>query len=198
MQIGFIRHGLTEWNALGRIQGHSDIPLNEEGRNQAQLLASRLKNEPYHWNALITSSLSRARETGEIIASALEIPLLEPDDQLKERAYGQVEGLTQAEREEKWGKEWHLLDLGQESDEALKLRAIAFMEVIWAKYHDRNLLVVSHGGFLAQLYKALYQDQYTERIGNLSLTILERTDLDWTPLLYNCTKHLLQQTDVPS
>lgn len=198
MLIGLIRHGLTDWNAVGKIQGHSDIPLNEEGRRQARLLAKRLKEEPYHWDGLITSSLSRAKETGEIIASALQLPLLEPDDRLRERAYGQVEGMTQSEREEKWGINWNLLDLGQESDEALQLRGLAFMETIWSDNRNKNLLIVTHGGFLANLYKALYQGKYTERIGNLSLSILQREGADWTPLLYNCTKHLQEKRECNS
>ncbi|MDP4096632.1 histidine phosphatase family protein [Paenibacillus sp. P96] len=191
MLLGLIRHGLTDWNVLGRIQGQSDIPLNEEGRKQARLLGARLQKEPYKWNAVVTSSLSRAQETGEIIASMLGIEILEPDARLMERSFGQAEGLTQAEREEKWGVDWHLLELGQESDEAMRLRGLAFLHAVWEENRDRNLLVISHGAFLAQMFKALYEDKYTERIGNLSLTILERQDIDWAPVLYNCTKHLL-------
>ncbi|WP_150271134.1 histidine phosphatase family protein [Paenibacillus tepidiphilus] len=192
MLIGLIRHGLTDWNAVGRIQGQSDIPLNDEGRRQAEVLGDRLLQEPYQWDYCITSSLSRAAETGEIIAGKLNIPLLEPDQRIRERAYGQVEGLTALERETKWGKDWNLLELGQESDEQLQLRGLAFLEDLTVRYPDKNVLVVSHGGFLAQLYTALYKDKYTERIGNLSLTILEKKELDWNPLLYNCTRHLLQ------
>ncbi|MFB5265953.1 histidine phosphatase family protein [Paenibacillus enshidis] len=191
MLIGLIRHGLTDWNVLGRIQGQSDIPLNEEGREQARLLGMRLQKEPYQWDAVVTSGLSRARETGEIIASMLGIELLEPDVRLNERSFGQVEGLTQAERENKWGADWHLLELGQESEEAMRRRGLTFLKALWEENRDRNLLVVSHGAFLAQLFTALYEDKHSERIGNLSLTILERQDMEWSPVLYNCTKHLL-------
>ncbi len=192
MLIGLIRHGLTDWNAIGKIQGQSDIPLNDEGRMQAEMLGDRLLQESYRWDYCITSTLSRAAETGKIIADKLGIPLLEPDHRIRERAYGQVEGLTATEREEKWGKEWNLMSLGQETDEQLQARALAFMEDISAQYPDRNVLVVSHGGFLAQLYIALYKDKYSERIGNLSLTILEKKEREWNPLLYNCTRHILQ------
>lgn len=193
MLIGLIRHGLTDWNAEGRIQGQSDIPLNDEGRRQAEMLGDRLLQETYRWDYCITSSLSRAAETGKIIAAKLGIPLLEPDERIRERAYGQVEGMTAAQREEKWGKDWNLLPLGQESDEQLQARALAFMEEIAAHYPDKNILVISHGGFLAQLYIALYKDKYSERLGNLSLTILEKKEKEWNPLLYNCTRHILQQ-----
>lgn len=192
MMIGLIRHGLTDWNMLGKIQGQSDIPLNDEGRRQAKLLGERLSREAYPWDFLISSKLSRAEETGRIIASELGIPVLEPDSRLNERSFGQVEGLTLTERESKWGREWHLQELGQEKDEEIQARGLAFMEDMWNTYPDKNMLVISHGGFLAQLYRSLYQDRYTERIGNLSLTILEKKDLEWVPLLYNCTRHLLE------
>lgn len=192
MLIGLIRHGLTDWNAIGKIQGQSDIPLNDVGRMQAEMLGDRLLQEPYRWDYCITSTLSRAAETGKIIADKLGIPILEPDHRIRERAYGQVEGLTAAEREEKWGKDWDLMQLGQETDEQLQARALAFMEDISAQHPDRNVLVISHGGFLAQLYIALYKDKFSERIGNLSLTILEKKEREWNPLLYNCTRHILQ------
>lgn len=192
MLIGLIRHGLTDWNAIGKIQGQSDIPLNDEGRMQAEMLGDRLLQEPYRWDYCITSTLSRAAETGKIIADKLGIPILEPDHRIRERAYGQVEGLTAAEREKKWGKDWDLMQLGQETDEQLQARALAFMEDISAQHPDRNVLVISHGGFLAQLYIALYKDKFSERIGNLSLTILEKKEREWNPLLYNCTRHILQ------
>ena len=193
MLIGFVRHGLTDWNAVGKIQGQTDIPLNDEGRLQAKMLGERLKNEPYRWDYIITSGLSRAEETGSILASILNIPMLEPDIRLRERAYGLVEGLTADERETRYGKDWKQLDLGQEKDLDLQARGMAFMEEMWSKYPDKNMLVVSHGGFLAQLYGSLYKDQVVERIGNLSLTILEKKEIDWIPLLFNCTRHLMEE-----
>ncbi|MGN7761801.1 histidine phosphatase family protein [Paenibacillus sp. 22594] len=192
MLIGLIRHGLTDWNAEGRIQGQSDIPLNDEGRRQAEMLGDRLLQETYRWDFCITSSLSRAAETGSIVAAKLGIPMLEPDDRIRERAYGQVEGMTAVQREEKWGMDWNQLSLGQETDDQLQARALAFMEEIAERYPEKNILVISHGGFLAQLYIALYKDKYSERLGNLSLTILEKKGKEWNPLLYNCTRHILQ------
>lgn len=191
MLVGLIRHGLTDWNAIGRIQGQSDIPLNDEGRRQAGLLGKRLKEEgEYRWDFVLTSNLSRARETGEILAETLGIPLYDPDSRLMERSFGQVEGMTLVERETLWGKEWDRNDLGQEKDEEIRQRALSFMSDLAERYPDNNVLVVSHGGLLAQLYIALYQEKCQERIGNLSLTILERNELSWDLRLYNCTRHL--------
>ena len=192
MRIGLIRHGITDWNALGKIQGQTDIPLNDEGREQAVALGERLREESYTWDYVISSGLTRADETGSIIASILSIPVMEPDERLLERSFGQVEGFTAEQREKKWGKDWNQLDLGQEKNEDIQVRGLAFLEDMWERYPDRNILVISHGAFLAQLYIAMYNDIYTERIGNLSLTILEKEDLNWKPLLYNCSRHLLK------
>lgn len=192
MRIGLIRHGLTDWNALGRIQGHSDIPLNDEGRRQAQRLAERLatESEAVQWDFIVASELSRAQETAQIIADRLHIPLLEPDQRLKERAFGQVEGLTWQEREEKWGADWETLELGQEKIEDIQARGMEFLNHTIEQYPEQNILVVSHGGFLSQLFTLLLKEAHTERIGNLSLTILERTEQEWTTILYNNIQHL--------
>lgn len=192
MIVGLIRHGLTDWNAAGKIQGQSNIPLNDEGRKQAVKLAERLKHESdmQSWDFVITSGLSRAQETGSIIADILDIPLYDPDSRLMERAFGQVEGLTSEERETLWGKDWNTLDLGQEKDEDIRKRALAFMAELHERYPDKRILVVSHGALLAQLYIALYDNKYTDRIGNLSLTIVEKKEQHWDLLLYNCTRHL--------
>ncbi|KAA8751383.1 MULTISPECIES: histidine phosphatase family protein [Paenibacillus] len=194
MRIGLIRHGLTDWNAAGRIQGQTDIPLNGEGREQAERLGRRLLKEEYQWDYIITSGLSRAQETGEIISKLLNVPLLEPDARLKERAFGQIEGLTSEERVARWGQAWETLDLGQEQIADIQIRALAFLEDLWSAYPDQNVLIVTHGAFLANLLTALFKDRYTERIGNLSLTILEKERDDWSPLLYNCTRHLSLDT----
>ncbi|WP_223066643.1 histidine phosphatase family protein [Paenibacillus caui] len=190
MIVGLIRHGLTDWNAIGKIQGRSDIPLNNEGRRQAKLLADRLVQEPLKWDFVITSGLSRAQETGEIIAEALKIPVYDPDSRLLERSFGKAEGLTQSERESLWGKEWDMQELGQEKESEVQSRALAFMADLAKRFPHSNVLVVTHGGLLAQLYMGLYKSKYKERIGNLSLSILEKQEAEWEIVLFNCTKHL--------
>ncbi|MCL9662865.1 histidine phosphatase family protein [Paenibacillus hunanensis] len=190
MRIGLIRHGLTDWNALGRIQGHSDIPLNEEGRQQASKLAERLATEHIEWDHIVSSSLERAHETARIIAERLNIPLLEPDERLKERGFGQIEGMTWEEREAKWGADWETVELGQEPLDVLQGRAMDFLEASWQQFPNHNILVVSHGGLLSQLFKLLMQERHTERVGNLSLTVLEREADAWNTVLYNNSDHL--------
>ena len=71
MKICLIRHGETDWNVIGKLQGREDIPLNENGKIQAQYCGKALKNMV--WTTIITSPLSRARQTAEIIAGVLNI-----------------------------------------------------------------------------------------------------------------------------
>ncbi len=127
-RIGWIRHGRTEWNALGKIQGQTDIPLNEEGIRQARALAERLAADGMHWDGVVSSHLSRARETARIIAEKLEIPLLEPDERLQERYFGEIEGTTEQERISRWGEQWRQTYEGQESDELVRARGFGFFE----------------------------------------------------------------------
>lgn len=89
------RHGQTAWNALGRLQGHTDIPLDEVGRGQARALADALADAGV--TAIWSSDLGRARQTAEIVAAALALPAPTLDPDLRERRFGALEGLTRDE-----------------------------------------------------------------------------------------------------
>ena len=103
--VGFVRHGITEWNVEGRAQGQTDIPLNEDGRKQAAALADRLLSKE-GWDVIASSDLKRARETAEIIARRLHIGEIVFDERLREIHCGLIEGLTVEERVAKWGEDW--------------------------------------------------------------------------------------------
>ena len=90
-----VRHGETDWNAEGRLQGHTDRPLNEHGRNQAKELADRLAGEGA--DAIYASDLARAKETAEIVGARLGLPVM-IDADLREKNWGNWEGLTGDER----------------------------------------------------------------------------------------------------
>ena len=90
-----VRHGETDWNAEGKLQGHTDRPLNDYGRRQAQILADRLAKEKI--DAVYASDLCRARETAEILGERLGLAVgVDPD--LREKNWGSWEGLTSDER----------------------------------------------------------------------------------------------------
>jgi Fructose-2,6-bisphosphatase len=188
--LGLVRHGQTDWNARGILQGQTDIPLNEEGMAQAKLLAGRLQREEAIWDAVVTSDLKRAFMTGKLIADALGIPLLPPDARLRERSFGEAEGTTEEERLRRWGPGWRELELGVESDSAIRRRGREAVEQLTEADRHRRLLVVSHGSFIAQLLQELCSGLTDSRLGNLSYSVLERRDSSWHPLLHNCTKHL--------
>jgi probable phosphoglycerate mutase len=185
--IGLIRHGSTEWNKLGKMQGQLDTELTDEGRAQARLLGLRMKNET--WTGILSSDLSRARETAEIISAISGIPIQGFDARLRERSFGQVEGTTQQERIERWGMNWKQIDLGGESDQQVMARWFDFAEEMTGKKSGEKLLIVSHGGYIVQILRSLSMEQ-EEFLQNTSLTILQRVESSWDLVLYNCLVHL--------
>ena len=91
------RHGQTDWNLLGKIQGQTDIKLNDTGRNQAKETGMQIQNEKI--DLIITSPLKRAKETAEIINKNFNVSIIE-DDRLLERKYGRNEGSTKEDIQE--------------------------------------------------------------------------------------------------
>lgn len=93
----FVRHCLTDWNVAGRFQGRTDIPLNAEGRGQAQALAA-LFAPPFRLDRIVSSPLARALQTAEAIAARHGLAPI-PDGRLAECGFGTLEGMTLAEIE---------------------------------------------------------------------------------------------------
>ena len=149
------RHGETEWNALGRLQGRTDIPLNEIGREQARALAGRLERERI--GSVTTSDLRRAVETGAIVADALGIPERHIDVDLQERSFGVFEGLTRDQCAEQHPEAWRawveqtITPAGAElRQDAVARMARALARVI-LRTGEGTALIVSHGGAMRLL-----------------------------------------------
>lgn len=135
-----MRHGETDWNAAGRLQGHTDRPLSDYGREQARRLAEEIAGEQF--DAIYASDLARARETAVILAQQLRLPVvLDPD--LREKDWGNWEGLTPAERLE--------VELVGESTEQHQKRMLAALGRIAAKYPYGRVIVVTHGGSMRRV-----------------------------------------------
>jgi len=156
-QIVLLRHGESTGNAQSRWQGQSDYPLTEKGRAQANALADRWKSEGVGFDLVFTSTLVRARETAEIIASALETQV-EMDDIWLERAIGEMEGLTAEELRRKpkppYVTPYDSIGGYGEGDWALYLRAGQALHGL-LKRPAGSYLIVSHGGLLNQLMNAI-------------------------------------------
>jgi broad specificity phosphatase PhoE len=104
-EIFIFRHGETDWNKEGRLQGHADIPLNENGRQQAQVLQDYFRDHPIE--VILCSDLGRAKETAEIARGQLQIPII-VDSRQRETKLGDAEGLTRAEIATQFHPEvWH-------------------------------------------------------------------------------------------
>jgi broad specificity phosphatase PhoE len=144
------RHGETDWNASGKLQGRTDIPLNDVGRAQARALAARLVGEPI--TSVTTSDLLRAGETGDIVAEALGVQARHIDADLRERSFGIFEGLTREECAVRYPDEWRawvdhtITPVGAEAREAAVLRMTRALSRVATRAGDEAALVVSHGG----------------------------------------------------
>ncbi|MBP2372234.1 histidine phosphatase family protein [Paeniglutamicibacter psychrophenolicus] len=173
MKLGFIRHGQTNWNAEGRLQGSSDIPLNDVGRQQARDAVAVLGAGT--WDAIVSSPLSRARETAEIIAAGLGIELGRSYDELIERDYGQAEGMT----DEEWEKLWpEKSGGGIEALDSVVARGKAAIEKIAADFPGRNVAVVCHGTIIRYTLSALAEVQF-DSILNGSVSLLDNDEGPW-------------------
>jgi broad specificity phosphatase PhoE len=138
-----VRHGETDWNAEGRLQGHTDRPLSEFGRRQARQLAEELADEPL--DAIYASDLARARQTAEIVGERLDLPIV-LDPELREKDWGTWEGLAAVERDR--------VEFVGESTEAHQERILRALERIAEQHPAGHVLVVTHGGSMRRVQTA--------------------------------------------
>ncbi len=138
-----IRHGETDWDRQGRYDGHTDLRLNAAGRAQAIAVARGLTSPRCH--AIVSSPLARAWETSQVIAEKTRVRRLSVDNELIEREYGEVEGLTITDRLLRWPDgEWPgLEELIDVQDRALT----ALMEIA-STYQGKRIAVVTHNGVI--------------------------------------------------
>jgi probable phosphoglycerate mutase len=147
------RHGETDWNAVGRWQGHTDVPLNATGEAQARALGELLRGAGL--SAVVSSDLARAQETARIVARLLDIPVAYVDAGLRERSFGPFEGLTREDCARLFPARWRAWQEqrrapeGAESDAALAARVAAALVRAAERVAGRGpALVVTHGGAL--------------------------------------------------
>jgi 2,3-bisphosphoglycerate-dependent phosphoglycerate mutase len=173
------RHGETDWNREGRLQGHTDVPLNATGLAQAAVLTERLR--PYRLDAIVSSDLSRAWTTAQIVADALQLPLL-PDPGLRETNVGAAEGLLWADAKirfgegltERWYADGDVAFPGGETGIATRMRGLAALRRFAAARPYRRIGISTHGAMVRQLMKhASPPDSRPAPVRNTALFILK-------------------------
>lgn len=174
MIVAFIRHGQTDWNREGLLQGSSDIPLNETGREQARDAVMTVRSRP--WDAVVSSPLRRARETAQIIAAGLGVELGAAYPELAERDYGALEGTPSAEAIERWP---HRDYPGAETLAAVATRGEAALTRIAADFPGGSVLVVCHGTIIRYTLARL-AGRAVPGIDNGSVSMLSHDGTGWT------------------
>ena len=146
-----VRHGETDWNARGILQGWLDVPINDLGREQARQLAGSYA--PFGFAAVWASPLVPASETADIIVAALGLPPTSLHDGLKERNFGAQQGVPKARLAEQnpmllrqiVGRDPAACFDGGESMNAFADRVLAAVREIGARHGGQRVLVVVHG-----------------------------------------------------
>ncbi|MGK9147546.1 histidine phosphatase family protein [Plantibacter flavus] len=175
MTIALIRHGQTAWNFERRLQGTTDIPLNDTGREQAATVAPRLTGD---WDVIVSSPLGRARETAQIVADALGLELGPVYPDVVERHYGDAEGATAEIVRENWPD--HVYP-NLESEESVIERGLRGLDAITRDYPGQNVLVVSHGT-LIRLTLSHIAGEAIPPLENCSISTVEPGESGWTVL----------------
>lgn len=150
MKLYLVRHGETSWNIGRKVQGQTDIPLNETGVRQAEKVREELKNEVF--DICYCSPLMRARRTAEIATDGrLEIVI---DENLKERGFGELEGTDSAHWEiDGFSRVLNTNEFGIEPVRDVLARAKKFLERVKAENSDEaKILMVGHGTLLKMLH----------------------------------------------
>ena len=166
------RHGETDWNSKGLVQGHSNIPLNDKGRGQAAELTKKLKE--LDLEIIFSSDLDRAHETAMIAKGNLDLEI-EKTDQLREAFFGEAEGLTFDEVKERWGEIIHKFRFykaeygdisfpGGESRGASIERMKAFIYKVKDSGKYSRVGISTHGGVIRNLLQSFQNTDNPEAI----------------------------------
>ncbi|KAF8012428.1 hypothetical protein BT93_I0552 [Corymbia citriodora subsp. variegata] len=204
-EIFVVRHGRTDWNVERRIQGHLDVGLNEDGRQQARAVADRLSKEG-KISAIYSSDLERAIETSKLIATVCGGVEVIKDPDLREQNPGKVQGLVESEathvypqiheayRSGRWDQEVP----GGESKEQVYQRCTACLRSIGLKHKGERVVVVTHGTVFRCLYRMARpnETQFGPKVNNGSISILHLFGGDdWVIKSWGDLSHLNQIDD---
>jgi len=183
MEICIIRHGETDWNKEKRLQGRENIPLNEEGINQIKNTIEYLKKNK--WDIIITSPLSRARQSAEIIAEDIGLTEIIEEENFTERDYGEASGLTEEERKKVFPNG---IFNGVENIEELQQRMISSIKKYIKMYYGKNMIIISHGAAINSLLSYLSNNEIGSRktiLTNACINLLKYNENELKIEFYN-------------
>lgn len=197
-----VRHGVTDWNREGRFQGHLDPPLSDVGRQEADLVAERMRSdEELRPTQIVSSTLRRAAETAAAIGRACAVDV-ELDPRLMEIGQGEWEGRTHAELEisdaERYRAWRHAAGVrqppGGEPVEVAMERVRAVIDAL-VRSHAGTVCLVSHGGTLRVVARLLFElgddRSWALDVDNASIGVATLVGERWRLDRWNDTRHLL-------
>jgi uncharacterized phosphatase len=181
--FGLFRHGQTDWNINFLLQGVTDIPMNKTGFEQVKLAAKAIN--PEDWDVVLTSPLTRARQTAEILSEQLGFDEILEEQLLIERSFGEAEGLSH----EQWKAKYSDLDVipGGESKSELMQRSELLLANISGSFAGKRVLAISHGALIRTLIAIASSNELPrdgERLGNASLNIVGHQQANWRVINY--------------
>lgn len=201
--IYIVRHGQTEWNLLGKTQGHGNSDLTPKGIEQAELLADSMTKYPIDY--IYSSDLGRAYQTAEIIGNKLNIEV-ERTEALREMNFGTWEGRIikdiieeDPELYKMWRNEPHIAKIPQgETLSQIKERTDAFIKEINEKYDGKHIVLVTHS-LCARIMLLSFLDSDVKNIyrinqANTALNIIELRDYGPVVMKMNDTTHIINDT----
>lgn len=193
--VCLIRHGQTDWNAIRRLQGQENVPLNETGRAQAEIVSEMIRKihaAGVTFGAVYTSPLSRASETADSIAQSLNLPEAVVLDSLIERDYGSLSGLTLDERRRMFpGGEKQAGNVESVPAAASRMLSAVDEMIDHARLihaEKRTVIGVTHSGLINACFSRLTSGEIgTGRTvsGNCSMSCIAAGIGEAVPLAYN-------------
>jgi len=184
-----VRHGETDWNVLGKLQGTTDIPLNNRGKKQSVECGDLLSES--QWDVIISSPLRRAKQTADIINNTIKVPIIEMAE-FKERNFGDAEGMTLEERRETFPDKKYP---NQEDRSSFHQRLKAGIQKINQKYPDGRVILVTHGAVINTILAGISKGKIgfgKTKLRNACLSNIFFHKNQWWVQDYNQIDHLSQ------
>lgn len=197
--IHLVRHGQSEWNAAGRMQGHSNSDLTELGRRQATAAGRALARRPL--TALYASDLDRAQQTAALIQAQTGHPI-STDARLRETGFGVLEGLTWPEIEARHpeayaafraGRYEYVIEGGESRAQTLK-RGLEVLSAIADHHSGEEVAAITHGGLMGYFFRHVVgiplETPSKFHTANAAISSFERKEGGWKLITWGAADHL--------